>query len=138
MPVSFCQLGAQAVIYKWAEFNGSACAVHVARTYYVALFSWVQIFVESKYRPPSIMGRVYKICLSPGQLLLAPKCKNKRSRSSNITRRCYRPIVFSDAALKNGIVYIRICSKYISENQLAFQRAIAWPFSCWLLSNPAL
>ena len=29
---------------------------------------------EIEYRPPSIIGRVYKICALLGQLLLAPKC----------------------------------------------------------------
>ena len=33
---------------------------------------------EIEYRPPSInIGRVYKICVLLGQLLLAPKCSPK-------------------------------------------------------------
>ena len=32
---------------------------------------------EIEYRPPSIIGRVYKICALLGQLLLAPKCSPK-------------------------------------------------------------
>ena len=32
---------------------------------------------EIEYRPPSIIGRVYKTCVLLGQLLLAPKCSPK-------------------------------------------------------------
>ena len=30
-----------------------------------------------EYRPPSIIGRIYKICVLLGQLLLEPKCSPK-------------------------------------------------------------
>ena len=41
--------------------------------------NYIRYSVESEieYRPPSVIGRVYKICALLGQLLLAPKCSPK-------------------------------------------------------------
>ena len=43
----------------------------------VDILPTIHVESEIEYRPPSIIGRVYKICALLGQLLLAPKCSPK-------------------------------------------------------------
>ena len=65
----------------------SSCAVGV-----LALILDIKGGVESeiKYRPTSIIGRICKIYVSLGQLLLAPKCSSKSQTLVNTAEMALR------------------------------------------------
>ena len=55
----------------------SLCVLRVVCTLHSLCVLYVFVESEIEYRPPSIIGRVYKICALLGQLPLAPKCSPK-------------------------------------------------------------